>query len=259
MTDSISPAATPARPLRRLVILAAFAVVALAILCGLGVWQIQRLAWKEDLIARVNARVTLAPVPAPPPVEWPGLDLDAADYRPVTLSGHFLHADEAHVYAALTEPRGPVGGQGYMVLTPLETPDGWFVIVNRGFVPQERADPATRPQGQIGGETTVTGLLRPPQGRNAFTPADDPAGNMWFTRDPAPVAAHFGLPADRVAPYLIDAAYDPALPGGLPQGGETTVTFSNNHLQYAITWFGLALGLLGVFFAYARGVLRRPK
>lgn len=245
-----------AAPRRRLAILAAGALVGTVILCGLGVWQVQRLAWKEDLIARVETRTVLPPVPAPGPSDWPTLDLDDADYTPVALSGTFAHADEAHAYVALSEPRGPAGGVGYFVLTPLQTTDGWWVIVNRGFVPQDRKDPATRPEGQIEGAVEVTGLLRPPQGRNAFTPADDPEENLWFTRDPAAIAGAAGLPADRVAPYYIDAAFDPDLPGGLPQGGETTLSFSNNHLQYAVTWFGLAAALVAMFLAYARTLLR---
>lgn len=247
----------PGNPRRRLAILLPLVILAFIILCGLGVWQLQRLAWKTDLIATVEARTVLAPVDAPGPSAWPALDYDDVDYLPVTLAGTYRNDLEVHVYAALTEPAGPVGGQGYFVMTPFETADGWWVIVNRGFVPTERKDPATRPDGQIEGLTAVTGLLRQPQGRNAFTPADDVEGNLWFTRDPAAIAAADGLPADLVAPYYIDARFDPALPGGLPQGGETVVSFPNNHLQYVITWFGLAIALVGVFIAWLRSTRRK--
>jgi surfeit locus 1 family protein len=160
----------------------------------------------------------------------------------VTVAGTFRHDLEVHVYAALADPNGPIGGQGFFVLTPLETEAGWTVIVNRGFVPEARKEAAIRAEGQIEGRVEVAGLLRPPQGRNAFTPADDPDDNIWFTRDPAAIGEELGL-SSNLAPYYIDAFLDPDLPGGLPQGGETELVFSNNHLQYAITWYGLALAL----------------
>jgi len=245
------------RPKRRLVVLSVAVAVAVVILAGLGTWQLERLAWKADLIARVETRTALPPVPAPGPNSWATLDLEQADYLPVTLEGVFDHANEAHSFVSLSEPRGRYGGQGVFILTPLQTADGWWVIVNRGFVPSDREDPATRLAGQTAGGVEIAGLLRPPQGRNAFTPADDPEDNLWFTRDPATIAAAIGLPADRVAPYYIDAAFDPALPDGLPQGGETTVTFTNNHLQYAVTWYGLAAALVAVFFVYVRTQRRK--
>lgn len=246
------------RPSRRRLIVAAVATaISLAILVSLGTWQMARLAWKEALIERVESRITLPPVPAPGPATWPSLDLPESDYLPVTVRGQFRHDLEIHAFASLESPRGPVGGLGYFVLTPLTTPEGWTVVVNRGFVPTDRKDPATRPGGQTAGVVEVTGLLRPPQGRNAFTPADDTAANVWFTRDPAAIGRHLGLPPETLAPYLIDAFRDPALPGGLPQGGETTVTFSNNHLQYAVTWYGLAVALVVVFAAWAFPIFRR--
>jgi surfeit locus 1 family protein len=241
--------------LRRLLILTGPAILVFAILCSLGTWQLQRLAWKEALIAKVESRIGLDPVPAPGPASWGSLDLAEADYTPVALSGAYLNDREVHAFASLTDSNGPLGGHGFFVLTPFRTADGWTVIVNRGFVPTDRKDPATRPEGQIEGETELVGLLRPPQGRNPFTPADNVAGDVWFTRDPAPIAAHLGLPADEVAPYLIDARLEP-LPGGLPQGGETIVSFPNSHLGYVVTWFGLALALAGMFGTYAVSVLR---
>jgi surfeit locus 1 family protein len=140
-------------------------------------------------------------------------------------------------------------------MTPLATAGGWTVYVNRGFVPADRKDPATRPEGQVAGETTVTGLLRAPYDRSWFAPADNRAKNEWFSRDPVLYARASGIEPAKVAPYIIDAKFDAGLPGGLPQGGETIVDFPNNHLQYAITWYGLAAALAGVFFVFARGRL----
>lgn len=226
--------------------------VAFIILCALGTWQVQRLIWKQDLIDTVQSRIDLPPEPAPGPADWPALDLDEVDYLPVRVTGTFDNDREVHAYTALSDPAGPVGGQGYFVLTPLVTEDGWVVIVNRGFVPEANKEPDTRAEGQIDGVTEVAGLLRRAQGRNAFTPPDDVEGNIWFTRDPQAIGEALGIETGRLAPYYIDAFYDPDHPSGLPQGGETMVTFPNNHLQYAITWYGLALVLVAVVFAWMR-------
>jgi surfeit locus 1 family protein len=237
---------------QRLVLPAAFTVVGLVILVSLGVWQLERLRWKEALIATVATRLASAPIAAPDPSDWPGIDPDALDYQPVTVTGRFLNDLELYVYASVMEPKGPYGGVGYRVMTPLQTPDGWIVMVNRGFVPADRRDPATRPEGQLEGVVTVKGLMRPPEARGMFTPDNDAEHNIWFTRDPREMAFAIGINPIEVAPYSIDAAYDPNLPGGLPQGGETVISFPNNHLAYALTWFGLAIALLGVFIAYVR-------
>ena len=259
---SKAPAGAPLaarRLLREVILLVLVALPILAVLIGLGIWQLDRLEWKQALIARVAAGLAAAPVPAPGPEAWPEFDAAAEEYRPVSVTGRFDHAREIHLVQALTEPEGPVGGLGFLVMTPLRTAEGWWVYVNRGFVPREKKDPATRSKGQVEGEVTVVGLLRAPHRRAWFAPADDPAGNAWFSRDPALFAAASGLPAAEVAPYLIDARYDPDLPGGLPQGGETILTFPNNHLQYALTWFGLAAVLVAVVGAFVakRGRARR--
>jgi surfeit locus 1 family protein len=172
------------------------------------------------------------------------------------VTGRFLHEKEIHVYASIPDPKGPAGGIGYRVMTPLETADGWYLIVNRGFVPEDRKDAATRADGQLPGEVTVIGLVRPADPAGTFTPENDEARNIWFNRDPAEMAVAMGLPPDRVAPYTVDAAFDPSMPGGLPQGGKTVISFPNNHLQYALTWFGLAIALIAVFVVWARGRMR---
>jgi surfeit locus 1 family protein len=242
--------------LRKLIVPAIATVIVCTILVGLGIWQVERLAWKEGLIAQVAARATAAPVAAPGPMVWPGLDIEQLEYQPVTVNGKFENDKEVHVIYTLTSPKGPIGGVGYEVMTPLVTDEGWMVYVNRGFVPAANRDPKTRAESQIEGETTVTGLVRRSADRSWFMPGDDSAKNEWFSRDPSQWAAAYGLPAASVAPYIIDADYDPSLPGGIPQGGETIVDFPNNHLGYAITWFGLAACCAGVFIAFAVGKLR---
>ena len=208
---------------------------------------------KQRLLARVEAGSRARPKPLPPEQTWPALKPKAYDYEKVRFTGTFLHDREFHVHGLLTtDSRGnapPTTLLGFYIVTPMRLEDGSIVLVNRGFVPGERENATTRPEGQLAGQQTITGLMRAPQAQGWFVPDDDPARNQWFTRDPAKMAQALGLP--RVAPFLVDADAT-ANPGGLPLGGKTIIAFPNNHLQYAITWFALALGLLGVFFAWAR-------
>jgi surfeit locus 1 family protein len=235
---------------RALIVPGLCALAILAVLILLGVWQLQRLAWKEALIARVAARMQMsfAP-PAPAENQWTKVNAVDDEYRRVRVTGTFRHDREALVYALLSEPKGKFSGPGYWVLTPIKTAGGALLFVNRGFVPLDRKDPATRGKGQVAGVVTVTGLLRLPEGRSWFTPADDPARHLWQARDPAAIAKAYGLA--HVAPFFIDADASPN-PGGLPQGGETKLVFPNRHLEYAITWFGLAFALIAVFVVFAR-------
>jgi surfeit locus 1 family protein len=242
----IEPRGGPRRgPRRRLLWPALFTLSVGAVLLGLGFWQLQRLATKEALIAAIANRADAAPVPLPPRTQWPALDPENYDYRHVEIAGRFEHDKEARVFRGF----GPHGqGPGYLVLTPLRLDDGGYVIVNRGYVDLAHTDPMQRTPGQIAGEVRLTGLMRPPEPRNLFTPADEPGKGIYFTRDPALIAAHFGLA--QAAPFSIDAdAGD--VPGDWPQGGTTVRDLPNNHLAYAITWFGLAGTLLFVFAAFA--------
>ncbi|HUB62986.1 MAG TPA: SURF1 family protein [Methylocella sp.] len=229
----------------RLIGPAIFTGVAAAILVSLGLWQLHRLAWKEGLIAEIEARANAAPQPLPPVAEWPKLRPQDYEYRHVTAEGVFENGKQALVFRA---SGGAAGLQpGYQVMTPLQLTSGGTVIVNRGFVPLERKDQATRLAGLIQGETQVTGLMRQPETRNFFTPADNPAAGTYYTRDPGLIAKQFGLAS--AAPFLIDADAIP-VPGGWPKGGATERNLPNNHFSYALTWFGLALALLGVFTAF---------
>jgi surfeit locus 1 family protein len=245
--------AAPA-PLRGLVLPGILAALALAILLGLGFWQLERLAWKQDLIARVGARTKAPVVSIPAESEWKNVTAENDEYRRVNATGRFLHDKEVLVYTVASELPGRLSGPGYLVLTPLELASGASVIVNRGFVPLDRKDADTRRQGQVAAAVTVTGLLRMPEETSYFTPANDTARDAWYRRDPAEIARARGL--SRAAPFMIDADATPN-PDGLPQGGGTRVQFTNNHLQYAVTWFGIALALVGVFAAFAWQRLRR--
>lgn len=239
---------------RRLLPVALTTLVAFGLLVSLGVWQLERLAWKESLIAQVAARVHQAPVELPPEANWEQIDFAKDEYRHVTAQGRFRHDLEVQVYALVDQEPDGFGGPGYWVVTPLGLGDGSFVLVNRGFVPLDRKAPATREEGQVEGLVTVTGLLRLPEEAALFTPANDAATDSWYVRDPEAIGSAKELV--RVAPFLIDADAAPN-PGGLPRGGLTRIAFPNRHLEYALTWFGLAASLLGVFAAYAWGRLRR--
>lgn len=213
-------------------------VAAIALFLALGAWQVQRLAWKTDLIARVNARVAAPAVQAPWPVDWSRVNRADDEYRHVILRGRLMNAAEAQVYTLSDY------GAGYWVITPLKRDDGSIVYINRGFVPMDRRAPATRPEAQADGEVTITGLLRMPENKGWFLQqANDPARDAWYRRDIAAIAQsrHIGA----VAPYFVDADAKPN-PGGWPKGGLTVVKFPNSHLMYAITWFSLAAMLIAV-------------
>jgi surfeit locus 1 family protein len=215
----------------RLAVIGLLSLFFLTVFIALGVWQLERLSWKLDLIARVNARVDATAVPVPAEQDWVSVNAENDEYRHVTATGHFLNGKEALVYAS-TE-RGP----GYWVLTPLQLDTGAIVYVNRGFVPTERKDPAIRADGQISGETTVTGLLRITEPGGTLLRSNDPADGRWYSRDVVAMGEKADL--DRVAPFFIDADATPNL-GGLPVGGLTIVKFPNSHRSYALTWFAMA-------------------
>jgi len=222
-----------------------FMLVMTAILIWLGTWQLQRLKWKEALIATVSGHMLAAPISLD---EAQRLSTDDAQYRRVTLSGHFDNSKEAYVFTT-----GAGGDPVYHVLTPFNTDDGATLMVDRGEIPQGKLAPQSR--AAIAGETRVVGVWRVPDAPGFFTPKPDPAKHVWYARDLAGIAAADGVKL--TAPVVIEADSTPN-PGGWPKGGQTVVDFPNNHLSYAMTWFGLAAGLIGVYFAYhiSKGRLR---
>jgi surfeit locus 1 family protein len=249
----MSAAERPQRSWRGLLIPA---LLAFAVLVGLGTWQLQRKSWKEGLIASLTERVAALPIALPPPATWPGLDPAQDEYRRVTFSAEFDHSHEALVFASAAGFRPDVSGLGYWVFTPARLADGSLVVVNRGFVPEGRQKPDSRPDGQIAGAVTLAGAMRWPDDRHWFTPNDTPEHNLWFSRDPQAIASAKGLGA--VAPFYIEQE-TPVPPGGLPQPGKLAVKLADNHLQYAITWYGLAIVLVVVFAAWARSSRGAPR
>ena len=207
-------------------------------------WQVERRAWKLDLIARVDRRIHAEPQPAPGPDEWQSLTRANAEYRRVRVHGTFLNERETMVQAVTDY------GLGYWVVTPLQT--GWgTVLVNRGFVPSERKSLDSREAGISRGPVTVTGLLRMSERGGAFLRHNAPAQERWYSRDVGAIGRARGLSS--LAPYFIDADSTP-VPGGWPKGGLTVVKFRNAHLQYAVTWFALAaVAAFGAFVLVRRG------
>ena len=227
----------------------------LVILIGLGVWQLDRKVWKENLITTLNTRLGRAPEDLPPRASWAQLREDKEEFRRVVFPAEFLDGEEALVYTAGSPLRPDVKGPGYWVFAPARLAGGSIILVNRGFVPADRKDPGTRTEGAPHGTVDIVGVLRWPETRNSFTPADDPKNNVWFLRDSNSIAKFkTWLTA---APFYIDQE-GPVPPGALPKPGKLEVRLPDNHLQYAITWFGLALALAGVFIVWlARRLVER--
>jgi surfeit locus 1 family protein len=226
-------------------------IAGLAVLIGLGTWQLQRKHWKDGLIAKITERVTADPVPLSRAEQiWrAGSDVE---YLHVTGRGRLHEDKERYLYAPAK------AGPGWHVYAPLERAPSQVVWVNRGFVPDARKDPASRRQGQPPGEVEITGLIRVPHRPGLFAPANDVARNLWYWPDVAAMhdSAFAGTGVSALA-FWIDADGRPESPGGLPRGGVTRLDLPNRHLEYALTWYGLALTLIGVYVAFATGRLRQ--
>jgi surfeit locus 1 family protein len=226
------------------------AVLAFAVLIALGTWQLQRKAWKEALIGALDERLAATPAALPPPATWPLLDPAKDEYRRVKFVGAVETGNEALVYATASAFRPDVdaAGPGFWVFAPARLADGSLVVVNRGFVPKDVWDSTARPSGDAA-NVEIVGAMRWPDATHWFTPKPDPIHNLWFLRDPAAMATAKGW--TRASPFYVEQE-SPVPPGGWPQPGKLAVRLRNEHLQYAITWYGLALVLVVVFAAFAR-------
>ena len=234
----------------RLIWPTALTIAGLAVLIGLGTWQLQRKQWKDQLIAKIAARVVASPVPLSQAqqISLTGGDIE---YLRVTARGRLHESKERYLYAPAKS------GPGWHVYAPLEWAPSRVVWVNRGFVPDARKDPASRPQGQPAGEIEMTGLVRVPHPAGLFAPANDVARNLWYWPDVAAMqASAFAGTEVHALAFWLDADARPEPPGGLPRGGVTRLDLPNRHLEYALTWYGLALTLIGVYGAFAASRLR---
>lgn len=228
------------------------AFLMLVTLIALGVWQIERLSWKLGLIERLDARVHATPVDIGKVVDAYDKDGDV-EYMHVAATGRFHHELERYLYAM------GEGDWGWDVITPLELPDHRYVLVNRGYVPRQQQDPATRKAGLPDGPVTVTGLVRRASDeRPWYNPNDNPARNEWYWPDREAIARS-ALPqaVDRVLPFLIEA--DRAAAATPPNGGVTLLDLPNRHLEYVVTWLGLAVTLLVIYAIWLWRALRPPR
>jgi surfeit locus 1 family protein len=232
---------------RPLPVLSIFSVGALIVLLGLGVWQLERRAEKHALIGEITHRM-IAPAES---VEALLINEDQARFRHATAQGTFEHAQETFIF----KPRNTETGTqlGYKVITPLRLTAGALIMVDRGWVPQEKRNPATRAKGQVEGLVTVRGLLKPAWSPGTFTPEPSRAEHIWYVHDISAITAAHQL---KTATQLYLEASTP-VPGG-PEPISETPEIPDNHLQYAITWFGLAIVLVVMYFVFhhARGRLR---
>lgn len=207
-------------------------VIAFALLCTLGTWQMERRAWKTALIESIQSRADGAAVPLPEHLDDP----DDWRFRRVTVTGRFRHDGETY-----RTGRAEAGRIGYRVFTPLIRPDGSAVMVERGWVPETFKDPAVRPGDAPEGVVTVTGVLRLPDREGWFTPAPDLDGLTWFRSDPVAMAKAGGF--DAPPWYVVDEQGA----GDWPQAGRPDFHMRNEHLNYAITWYSLAAVLLVIW------------
>ena len=228
-------------------------LAALCVLFGLGTWQLERKRWKEDLLTKIADRVATEPRPVARAAELIRSGGDV-EYMHVSAAGRFHHDKERYLYFPAPS------GLAWHVYTPLEVAPARIIWVNRGLVPDASKAPATRAAGQVQGQTGVRGVIRVPQGKSLFTPQNDIAGNLWYWPDIPALTASAFPPGSAVTalPFTIEADAQPAPPGGLPKGGVTRISLPNRHLEYAVTWYGIALTLIGVYLAFAINRLRTP-
>ena len=230
-----------------------FSALALAVLIGLGTWPLQRMAWNDGRIAQLEQRVVAAPTPFADVLERAAKGEDL-EYSRVRVAGRLIPGQERLLWVATAT------GPGWHVYAPLVTREGPVVIINRGYVPDARRDPASRPEPEVAADVTLVGLLRAPEVKTAFTADNNVSRNIWHWRDLAGMAQSMQLdPGQRVAPFFLDA--EKGSPAGAlgPQGGVTRLEIPNNHLQYVVTWYGLAVTLVGVYVAFARARLQRVR
>lgn len=241
MTDGNSLSPRPSFGFRPRLWPTLIALPMIVVMLGLGAWQLQRLAWKESLIERLETRMYAEPI-APPAND---IDIEDAEFRRVRAEGRFLNEQEMFLVG-----RPEKGTVGLHVVTPFVTADGRTLLVNRGWIPDDRREAAKRPNSQPEGIVTLDGIVRRPSMRNAFTPDNEPEKNLWFYVDIAEMSQKAGVTG--VPPYYIDALREGDNRIHLPIGADPRIGLRNEHLQYAMTWFLMALGLIVVYVVWHR-------
>jgi cytochrome oxidase assembly protein ShyY1 len=240
---------------RGIVVPALFSLVVFAILLGLGTWQVERKAWKENLIATLDGRLSDAPIALPPASEWAGMTAANSEFTPVRITAAFLPGRrlndtqrEARLYTGGSALRTDIKAPGYFVFAPARLPNGTTVVVNRGYVANPHPTASTPPVALPPGPVEAIGVIRWPEPPGWFDTIHSVTDDLWFVRDPRGMAAQNGW--GHVAPFYIDMEA-PVPPSGVPKPGPIQVHLRNEHLQYAITWYGLAAVLVVMFAVWA--------
>jgi cytochrome oxidase assembly protein ShyY1 len=226
-----------------------FTLAAFAVLIGLGAWQLERKAWKETLIATLDLRLAAPPAALPPRPRWTSLDPAADEFRRVSFRAEFLRGEEARVYTGGSGLREDIKGPGYFAFAPARLPDGSVVVVDRGYVPNPHPDATLLPIGLSDGAVDIVGVMRWPEQPGSFVTPHHVSEDLWFVRDQAAMARLYAW--GEVAPFYIDQEA-PVPAGGVPRPGPLKVNLRNEHLNYALTWFGLAMVLVVVFAFWVR-------
>ena len=228
----------PKAPRKRafLVVWCAIALIAFIDFIALGTWQVERRTWKLALIERAETRSQAAPVALPDRSEWPQVTAATHEYLHVKAAGRFLHKDVTFVQANTSQ------GVGFWALVPLQQADGTMVIINRGFVEKKES---YHPGHDADAPVELSGLLRISEPGGSRGRKNEPESERWFSRDVEAIARIRQLPPAQVAPYFIDADYNPEAGPGEPIGGLTIISFYNHHLVYVLTWYTLALMVAG--------------
>jgi cytochrome oxidase assembly protein ShyY1 len=238
--------------------LALFSALIVAVLVSLGVWQFQRRGAKHALIAALTERLAAAPIDLPPPRDWAQLTPAQDEFRRVSFAARYAAAPDAMVYSSGSAIRSDVSGPGTWAFLPAQFKDGARVVINAGFVPnslQDRAQQDRAVKPLLSGEAVrLTGYLRFPETGGALTPAPDAGKRLWFVRDVAVMATMLGW--GEVAPFYIDLE-SPVPASGVPKPGPLSVRLKDDHLQYAITWFGLGATVAIGFAVWLFGQRRR--
>jgi cytochrome oxidase assembly protein ShyY1 len=235
-----------------------FTLLTLALLIGLGVWQLQRRVEKHALIAQLTERLAAAPGALPSPAQWSTLTPARDEFRRVRFSATYEQRPDAMVYSSGSAIRDDVSGPGTWAFLPARLPGGETVVINTGFVQNTMQDRGQQDRAVArlvtGAPVILTGYIRFPESSGALTPPGNIAKRLWFTRDHQIIARALGW--GEVAPFYIDLEI-PAPESGVPKPGPLDVHLKDDHLQYAITWFGLAGAVLIAFGVWWRG--QRPR
>jgi cytochrome oxidase assembly protein ShyY1 len=245
-------------PRRGIAGLGIFTLLTLALLIGLGVWQLQRRVEKHALIAHLTERLAAAPEALPSPPQWSTLTPAHDEFRRVRFTAVYESRPDAMVYSAGSAIREDISGPGTWAFLPARLPDGETVVIDTGFVQNTMQDRAQQDRAVsrliTGQPMTLTGYIRFPESAGALTPAENPAKRLWFARDHLAMAHALGW--GEVAPFYIDLE-TPVPASGIPKPGPLEVHLKDDHLQYAITWFGLAGAVLIAFGVWLQGQRRR--